>query len=411
MGSGDPPGLQNRRAAGLPVAGAFDSHTLPPHFCLIFCKHDGKPVWRGCDCPKFLRYSGDVCLCGHSHKGRLHRFPTGVRSWAQAEEKREEAQKRIDAGEAIALPAPDTQKTIAQAVASFLLRKEGGQLSNATLRKLRQQLGLFEQFLTARSRFFPSEITPDDVIEFRASWNWKSGVTRQKAQTNIKGFLRAACPHSEALVKALGTIKLSKADTARLEPKPYSEQELKRLLAQVPKTFASDSDKISRMTALIHCQVATGLAIRDTIQLERENLSENHLGCWLRIKRQKTNKPVRQKIDRGLYDELLSVTNSNPRYVFWNGTSLPTSATGLWQEDLRQSMRAAGLYEKGNLSHHFRDTTVGFWLGQVWTLDDIADALGDTVAVVEKHYKDLASKRTEKRLAALPTRSWTVEAQ
>src|SRR5437868_551934 len=30
MSSGDGPGLQNRRAAGLPVAGAFDSHTLPP---------------------------------------------------------------------------------------------------------------------------------------------------------------------------------------------------------------------------------------------------------------------------------------------------------------------------------------------------------------------------------------------
>jgi hypothetical protein len=30
MRSGDRPGLQNRRAAGLPVAGAFDSHTLPP---------------------------------------------------------------------------------------------------------------------------------------------------------------------------------------------------------------------------------------------------------------------------------------------------------------------------------------------------------------------------------------------
>jgi len=101
------------------------------------------------------------------------------------------------------------------------------------------------------------------------------------------------------------------------------------------------------------------------------------------------------------------VTNGNPRYVFWNGTSLPTSATGLWQEDLRQLMRAAALYEKGNVSHRFRDTAVDFWLGAGWTLDDIADALGDTVAVVEKHYKDLASKRTEKRLAALPTRSWT----
>jgi hypothetical protein len=30
MQSGDCPGLQNRRAAGHPVAGAFDSHTLPP---------------------------------------------------------------------------------------------------------------------------------------------------------------------------------------------------------------------------------------------------------------------------------------------------------------------------------------------------------------------------------------------
>jgi len=38
MGSGDPPGLQNRRAAGLPVAGAFDSHTLPPIFFVLLYK-------------------------------------------------------------------------------------------------------------------------------------------------------------------------------------------------------------------------------------------------------------------------------------------------------------------------------------------------------------------------------------
>ena len=32
MESGDSPGLQNRRAAISDVAGAFDSHTLPPFF-------------------------------------------------------------------------------------------------------------------------------------------------------------------------------------------------------------------------------------------------------------------------------------------------------------------------------------------------------------------------------------------
>jgi hypothetical protein len=30
MRSGDRPGLQNRRAAGHPVTGGFDSHSLPP---------------------------------------------------------------------------------------------------------------------------------------------------------------------------------------------------------------------------------------------------------------------------------------------------------------------------------------------------------------------------------------------
>jgi hypothetical protein len=66
------------------------------------------------------------------------------------------------------------------------------------------------------------------------------------------------------------------------------------------------------MTALIHCMVSTGLAIRDTVQLERESIA----GGWLRIRRQKTNRPVEQKLDTGLYRELLSVANGNPKYLF-----------------------------------------------------------------------------------------------
>lgn len=366
------------------------------------CQHDGKPFFRGCDCPKWLRYSGDVCLCGRSHKGRQHRFASGVRSWAQAEEKREEVQKRLDAGDQTPLPATETQQTIQQSIKTFLLAKQGERLNNATIRKLRYQLNLFESFMGDRSRFFPSEITPTDVIEYRATWKWKSGVTRQKAQQNLRGFLRSCCRDNlKGLLEVLKPIKLSKADHARLEPQPFTEEELTRLLAQVPKTFP-EPEKTARVTALIHCQVATGLAIRDTVQLERDNIKDG----WLRIKRQKTDKRVRQKLDPSLYQELLKVTNGNPRYVFWNGTSLPESATGLWQEDLRTLMKAAGLWIKGNLSHRFRDTAVDFWLGQGWTLTDVADALGDTVAIVERHYKSLESKRTEERLAKLPVRAW-----
>ena len=39
-------------------------------------------------------------------------------------------------------------------------------------------------------------------------------------------------------------------------------------------------------------------------------------------------------------------------------------------------------------------------------MTEIAALLGDSVAIVEKHYADMASKRMEDRLAKLPVRTW-----
>jgi len=177
------------------------------------------------------------------------------------------------------VPAPEVKRrTIAEEVETHLKAKGSDGLTKATLRKLKSQLGMFEQFLAGGAKFFTSEITPSDVIEFRSGWTWKSGVTRQKAQQNLRGFLRFCCKDNlEELLKVLKSIKLSKADHARLEPQPFTEQELRKLLAQVPKTFL-DPVKAARMTALIHCQVSTGLTIRDTVQLERENPDLDGMG-------------------------------------------------------------------------------------------------------------------------------------
>ena len=60
-------------------------------------------------------------------------------------------------------------------------------------------------------------------------------------------------------------------------------------LTQVPKPFP-EATKVARMTALIHCMVSTGFAIRDTIQRERDNIRDG----WLRIKREKTAERFRR---------------------------------------------------------------------------------------------------------------------
>ena len=348
------------------------------------------------------------CVCGHSHKGNQHRFSAETRTWGIAEEKRQEIQNRLDTGTGdTAGDSPEhvqqTKQTIKQTIETFITQKEGENVSKATIRKIKGLLHSFDDFLASRSKFFPNEIMAKDVIDFRARWTWKSGVTKQKQQQNLRSFLRGINPD---LLDVLKPIKLSKTDVDRLKPQPFTDDELKRLVAQVPKTFPDEPERVSRVIAMIHCQVLTGLAIRDAMQLERANLQENKLGLWLKIERQKTRKPVQQRLHPSLYNELLAIKNGNPRFIFWNGTSLPTSATGLWQKDLRKVMKDAGLWIKGNLSHRFRDTAVDRWLADGWTLMDVAEALGDTVAVVEKSYKSLESKRTEERLSKLPVRRW-----
>jgi integrase/recombinase XerD len=364
------------------------------------CKYKDQEDWRRCDCRKHLRWT---------YNGNQVRQSAKTRSWSVAEEAKRRLEEKFKAGDPgeVRAAAPEQRPTIAQAIETFITAKESEGCGSVTVRKLRHHLGMLQRFLAARSKLFPSEITPTDLIEFRAGWDWKSGVTKQKAQQNIRGFLRSCCRENLAdLLSALKAIRLSKTDIARLEPQPFSEEELKKLLGQVPKTFKDDPTKAVRMTAFVHFMVSTGLAIRDTIQLEKEQIA----GGWLRIKRQKTNRPVEQKLDEGLHAELLEVAKKNPKYIFWNGISKPTSATGLWQKHLKQLMDDAGLWIKGNLSHRFRDTAVDYWIGSGCSIVEVAAMLGDTVPIVEKHYRKLMSKRLQERLAKVPTRSWGANA-
>jgi integrase len=357
------------------------------------CSHASRgEFYRGCQCSKFLRYS---------RGGRQHRQAAGTRTWSVAEEKAVELQEQLDRGDTpkpIIVKGP--QPTISDCIQTFIRAKESEGISARRVKKLRHQLNQFEEFMSARSKLFPSLITAADVIEFRAGWDktWESATTRQKAQQNIRSFLRTCCRENlNDLLAALKTIRLSKNDKERLEPKPFTEREIKALFAQIPKTFPPE--RVAVATLLVKFMIATGVAIRDTVQLERKSIRDG----WLRINRQKTGRPVRQHLDPTLCRELLE---GEEKYIFWDGKYQVTSEVTTWQDDVRVLMQNAGVWIEGNTTHRFRDTAVDFWLGQGCSLTEIAAMLGDTVAVCERHYANLASARMEERLAKMPKRSW-----
>jgi integrase len=357
--------------------------------------------YPNCDCAKWLRYS---------HNGKQRRQPAHTRTWSIAQEKGFELQKRLLHGDLPVSYAPEKAKqNIQEAIEAFITAKKTENISASTIRKLRHQLNLFEEFMSKQSKFYPADITAEDVIKYRASWTW-GDLTKIKAQQNLRGFIRFACKENRMdVLDALGTIKETKEGKQRRKPKPFSESEINKLLKKVPEVFAEENHKIPKLQTLIRMMVTTGLAIVDAVQLERATLENAERNGVIEVERQKTGKPATMPIDKALLAELRSVLNGNPRYVFWNGRSLADSETKLLQSDMRKLMKAAGVYIKGNVFHRFRDSAVDTWIGLGWSMTEIATALGDTVTIVERHYKDWASQRMKERMARLPVRQWNSE--
>src|SRR5439155_13490570 len=116
----------------------------------IFVRHaSGCPsarhgtFFRGCDCPKWLRYSLG---------GKQHRESADTRSWTVAEEKRAERQKQLDnpKAEASTPSSTEQQRTITQHIELFIADKETNNVGPDFIIALRSQLKRLEQFFTVR---------------------------------------------------------------------------------------------------------------------------------------------------------------------------------------------------------------------------------------------------------------------
>src|SRR5438067_7295390 len=130
------------------------------------CPRRGDEFYKSCRCPKHLRWS---------YGGKQFRQAAKTRTWSIAEQVRRkiEAQyeaadptKPIDEVTVAARARPD----ITRAVELFVSSKRSQGLEDGVLKKYDRELGRFTDFMGERARFFPHEITLEDLTEFRANW-------------------------------------------------------------------------------------------------------------------------------------------------------------------------------------------------------------------------------------------------
>jgi integrase len=135
----------------------------------------------------------------------------------------------------------------------------------------------------------------------------------------------------------------------------------------------------NRVKAFVIVLRYTGLRIRDVVTLERNRIDKDGK---LYFYTAKTGTPVFLPLPKIALDALKDVPNLGPFY-FWTGNGLPKSAVADWQRSLRKLFALAGLKDNPHMFRHSRATEL---LTKDVSLETVAAILGNTPAIVQKHY-------------------------
>ena len=342
---------------------------------------------RGCACKKWVRW--------HS-SGVLHRQKADTTIWAEAEALAKRISTRLN-------PLADNTKRqpIDKAITLFLSDKRSQGIEEDGVKKYDRELNQMRMFFSKHGKTFVDEIDKQTLTGYREGWkeDYPSTQTRRKVQERLRAFLRFCneCAWLPVIPK-LSAIKLSDPTI-----KPLDDDQYALLLKTALACF--DAEKAKKVHALIQLMKHCGLAIRDTVTLERSEILHDDLYRVV-TSRQKTGVHVSVPIPDDVAHEVLTVLNGNPKYIFWaTGLGKETSAVTNWQHDLRTVFRLTFGQKTDFTPHCLRHTFAKNMLVSGAPMEEVARALGNSLKVCEKHYGQWVPAR-QKRLDTFVVASW-----
>jgi integrase/recombinase XerD len=349
------------------------------------CKYAGDEFSKRCNCRKHFRWT---------QNGTQHRRKAGTRSWGEADELKRRLEDQL-AGRKVAPDPAEARNTIEQAVKLFMEAKRNDGLEPPSLAKLQLTVDRIREFAEADGLYCLEDIDHTHIT----TWTWTKFFTTTHAlrnnQSRVKSFFRyfeiaGKLPSNPA--KAWKTIKGKTEQVSGFTP-----EEFKHILKTVPECgFQKKTEQ--KVEALVLLLRYAGLALIDGCCLERTQLQRVKGIYRIRLRsRQKTSKktnlqPIDNAIPKPVGEKLTRVLNDNPRYVFWDYSGEgPASdeqkrnaSERYFQKFIRTLLDKAGMRDA--TSHKFRHTFAIEMIRHGASFEDVAAALGNTVAVVAKFY-------------------------
>jgi integrase/recombinase XerD len=281
------------------------------------------------------------------------------------------------------------RKTVKEAVELFLKDAEARYLREGTLILYRQNL--LKTLVPWAEAEGVSEIRRMDVEKvrrFRESWTCAE-VTAARRVGELRAFF-TFCVDSGWMEK--NPAKALRLATIHTKPKmPFTDDELARIFSACDELVTRGTygkENRARVKAFIYILRYTGLRISDATRLDEARVRDGRV--FLRTEKRGTL--VWVPIPQFVVDTLAEVPRVGP-YYFQTGHAKPKTVRGGWDRTIRTVLKLAGV-EHGS-AHVFRTTLAVDLLAKGVPVETVAAILGNSPAIVLKHYAPWVKARQD----------------
>jgi site-specific recombinase XerD len=311
--------------------------------------------------------------------GKRYRKSLGTRDWGRAGRRLAKLEE----------PGARQPKPIPEAIQAF--HDSVQDHASATRKKYKRVLRFFGDLVASRGLRTMDEITVEDIDAYRGSRNI-SPVTWLKELEILQQFCDFCKVRKWADDNPIELVEKPK-NLKPAEVMPYTREEVIRILAACD-TIGRTSYERLRARAIILLLRYTALRIADVALLAKDRLRDGEVN----VRTMKTGQcvwlPVHPELQAAL-DALPAPRGSaESPYFFWSGNGAPESMVRAAERTLSAVFLKSEV--SGAHAHRFRHTLATELLEKGWTYEDVAEVLGNSAAIVRKHYAKWSRGRQER---------------
>jgi integrase len=285
-------------------------------------------------------------------------------------------------------------RSVSDACDRFYAYAEANGLKQPTLDKYKL---LFDEMKTEFAQ--PLEtVSVDDLSKYREGWDCGQVTARGKIG-RLRAFYKFCMERGWVKSNPAAALKLPK-ETFR-QKIPYSRAELEKItwgVEMYPNQGKYGERQKHRLRAFLLVLRYTALRIRDVCLLRPSHIEDGKIMLY----QSKTGLPVWVPVPVEVNDAVAKMGEAG-EFLFWSGSGNIKSCVGDWQRSLKVLSRISGVHI---FAHRYRTNLAIELLGKGVSLDKVATILGNTPAVVSKHYLPFVKERQDSIEEAVK-KSWS----